>query len=341
MFEPPLPLLREVVHPGIDHAAATLIKKSSSPASVYRLALEGAPDSQRPQTLIAKVIAPGWPDDTFGHLRETRFYAGIAPALNLPLPRVYYAAKQPGTENTLILMEDVGTTHVFPDPTHCWTMAEIRPVVTAYARLHAHSVPAPPPAWFLPRHEMRLRETAADLPLMVQELVERMVWPPLPGFEDLLDRVSAAADQYANEPASLLHNDVFPPNAALPKIAGGDVLLFDWEMLSWGLPEMDLAYMFLQPFGSHRRLERGQVLAWYWQAREERAGDRAVLPPPPERAARQRYADELWALWLIPVAHKMAAHPFPRRTFPRVFWDAMLPLLGERLGRLSRGSDIL
>jgi hypothetical protein len=339
MFNPPLSLLRETVHPSICKVTSRLIKRSSTPAAVYRLFLHGesASDNGLPDTLVAKLIAPNWLDDAFGHVRETRFYAELLPHLNLAQPRVYYAGSEPGTANNLVIMEDVHATHWFPDPTHCWTMREIRPILKAYVQLHTQSTAVVPPPdrrnWLLPRHEERLRQTAAELPLMVDELVERGIWAPLPAFTGLLKSVLEATDHYELEPVTLLHNDVFPPNAALPNSADADVLLFDWEMLSWGIPEMDLAYMFLQPFGSHRHLDRETALTWYWQAYSQ-LGSGSTMPSQVQRM-RQRYADSLWALWLIPVAQQMVKKPFPEHSFPRIYWDAMLAVLGDRLQELT------
>lgn len=337
MFDPPLSLLRETVHPAIGAASARLIKHSSTPAAVYRIFFEYAPEPVDAEpiegrTLIAKRVYAGWPDDPSGHLREARFYTWIAPRLAIPQPRIYYAGAEHGTENQLILMQDIEATHYFPPPNHCWTMEEIRPILRAYARFHesgASLLPAPAErGWLLPRHEKRLFAAAEELPAMVEELSARGIWPRLPTFPRLLDNVLEAAALFEQEPAALIHNDVFPPNAALPREGQGEVLLFDWEMLSWGLPEMDLAFMFLQPFGSHRGLDRRQVLDWYWEERETSLS-------PQGRRARQRYADSLWALWLIPVAHRVVRRPFPAGSFPRRYWEAMLPVLAARLTELT------
>jgi len=223
-------------------------------------------------------------------------------------------------------------------------MYEIRPILAAYVQFHTQGFAILPPPnsrnWLLPRHEKRLQQTATDLPQMVDELVARGIWKPLPGFTGLLERVLEATEQYEQEAATLLHNDVFPPNAALPTTPGNSVLLFDWEMLSWGIPEMDLAFMFLQPFGSHRHLDRLTALTWYWQAYSQLESCSAIpIIPSQVRPIRQRYADSLWALWLIPVALRMVHKPFPEHSFPRIYWDAMLAVLFNRLQELSEDID--
>ncbi len=102
-------------------------------------------------------------------------------------------------------------------------------------------------------------------------------------------------------------------------------------MVGWGLAEMDLAYMFLGPFGNHRRLNRQKALDYYWRQRQQLSGQR---PPADELKALQFYADALWALWLIPVASKVARSPYPPGSPPRLYWDAMYVVLSQRLKEL-------
>ena len=109
----------------------------------------------------------------------------------------------------------------------------------------------------------------------------------------------------------------------------------DWEMVGRGLAELDLAFMFLQPFGSHRKLDRAAALAFYWRERER---IEQPMVSAGERDRRQRYADALWALWLIPVAHKMAHYPFPPASPPRIYWESMFAVLADRLAAFNYDS---
>jgi hypothetical protein len=72
VYEPPLDLLRQTVSPSITGATAVPIKRSSTPATVYRVTLSGQ-DRTIPTTLIIKRMEPAWPDDPFGHRREALF----------------------------------------------------------------------------------------------------------------------------------------------------------------------------------------------------------------------------------------------------------------------------
>jgi hypothetical protein len=89
--------------------------------------------------------------------------------------------------------------------------------------------------------------------------------------------------------------------------------------------------MFMLPFRSTRNICRQAALDYYWARREMLEGQR---PPARERRAMQRHADAVWALYLIPVAHRVAKKPYPPGSGPRAYWDAMFGVLYERLEEL-------
>jgi Ser/Thr protein kinase RdoA (MazF antagonist) len=233
-------------------------------------------------------------------------------------------------------MADFGQSHRFPSPSHRWTPEEIKSILDTYARLHAGGQrclkAGDKPDWLVARHEERLFETVGDLPDMVKRLSDQGIWPLIPNFESLLDRALREAELLADHPVTILHNDVYPPNCGIPTGGDGEAILVDWDMVGMGLAEMDLAFMFLQPFGSHRQLDRQAALNHYWHRRSQLDGHH---PSKTERQFRQRYADALWALWLIPVAHRMASSSFPTGSPPQIYWDSMFGVLGERLLTLS------
>jgi thiamine kinase-like enzyme len=138
----------------------------------------------------------------------------------------------------------------------------------------------------------------------------------------------------ADYPETLLHNDVCPPNCGLPPNADGECVLVDWEMVGWGLAEMDLAYMFMQPFASERMLDRSEMLEYYWQQRHVLEG---VRQPADVERATQRYADAVLALWLVPVAHRVTARPYPEGSAPGDYWEGMFGVLHGRLKALCEG----
>lgn len=333
-----LQLLQEAVDPHITGCTAELIKTSASPAKVYRLHVSYALGHTGAFSLILKTMAEQWPDDPQGADRECRFYRDVHPRLGLGRPIVYFSGRDPAFGRRAVLMEDAGIDHRFPSPRHRWTESEARCVLDAYARLHQrgeHCLPAPGErAWMYRLSLFAADWEGAELASLAHELAAWGVWPHLPRLESLIRKTLDDVPRFAAAPMTLLHNDVTPSNAALPHDLKGPALLFDWEMAGWGMAELDLAYMFTQPFGSERGLDKQAALDYYWQQRYaldgiRRAGD--------ERRAAQEHAEALWALSLIPVAHRVVARPFPPDSAPAIYWRSMHSVVAGRLQKLSSG----
>jgi Ser/Thr protein kinase RdoA (MazF antagonist) len=219
-----------------------------------------------------------------------------------------------------------------PVRTHRWTPAEAACFVRAYARLHLSGSPAgyrEYPWLFQIRagefHSGRTQELAG-------ELIRTGAWAPLPGLDRLVEWVCDAGPALDRLPASYLHGDVFPPNISLPQDLSEEAVLIDWDMAGFGLAEMDLAFMFLQPFDSAASLDRELVLAQYWRERESLEGR---IPTQDDRRLRQRYADALWGLYLVQVAHRSVFDPFPAESPAFEYWESMRGVLHRWLRRLS------
>lgn len=334
-YTPSAQFLRQVIDPAVREVSAEVIKNSAAPATVYRLHLSGDVSLQVP-TVVAKQIRPDWPGDPSGHEREALFYTYLMPGLDLPCGRIYFAGPEPDSDNRLLIMEDLSGSHLFPARSYLWSWEDARAVLNSYARLHHRGQRCLPPsgerAWLFARHEQRLLATAGDLPRMNKEITAKGLWPPVPRFDALLEATLSAVKQMVRVQPTLIHNDVYTPNLGLPRLAGDEVIILDWEMVGWGLAEMDLAFMFMQPFGSHRRLDRTQSLDYYWRQREKLGtkSESSLV-----REARQRYADALWTLWLVPVAHQMALQTHPPGSAVEVYWRSMFRVVGERLRTLS------
>jgi hypothetical protein len=333
MYTPSVTLFRQLIGPHVRHCRARLVKVSASPSRVYRIRLTYADGRAGPPTVMVKVIARAWPDDPHGGGRERRFYTQVLPRLDVPRPEVYAVMMDEARAHHLIVTEDLARGYVFHPPAHAWTPEEARRVLRTYARFHVAGRAALPDerAWLLPRYEARVRE--ADIAGMAEELRREGVWGPLPRLPRLLARTVDEIRRLADQPVTLLHNDVSPANVGLPRDRRGDGVLVDWEMVGWGLPELDLAYMFTQPFRSAEGLDRARTLASYWDHRRALEG---TIPSPAERRARQRHADAVLALWLVPVARRVAAHPFPAGSAPSRYWGSMFEVLYQRLRELSR-----
>jgi hypothetical protein len=109
-------------------------------------------------------------------------------------------------------------------------------------------------------------------------------------------------------------------------------MLFDWQDAGIGMPEMDLAYLDLQPFHSAHLITRRELLSIYWQMRAERGDE---LPTEEERVKRQLHADLIMALWLTRPASRVALHPYPEGSYPRRHWDSHFGIVYNRLQALA------
>jgi aminoglycoside phosphotransferase (APT) family kinase protein len=325
-----LPLLRRTCSPDITAVDLEALKEGVV-ADVYRAQPRLGNGADQAAPLVVKIIHPGSETDSHGRDREANFYAAVHPLLGFERPRVFFAGCDPETRERIVVMEALQG-YRNPPRTHRWTPEEARCFVRAFARLHAVPVEAAhvdePWLFRIRSGEFSNGETLER----ADDLVRTGAWAPLPNLDRLLGWVAAAGADLESLPESYLHGDVFPPNISLPHVLSGEAVLIDWDMAGIGLAEMDLAFMFLQPFGSAADLDREQVLADYWRERGRLDG---AVPSPEEASIRQRYADVLWGLYLIRVAHKSVFYPFPAGSPADSYWESMRGVLHRWLERIG------
>ena len=332
-----LSLAREIFGSRVKEVTVERLKHSAVSSTVYRLGLTGVEAAAGPVRLIAKRTAAAWADDGYGPAREAMFLRHLAPQAGIPQPRIHFAGPIGREGGWLTLVDDVSTAYDFPDAAHQWTSAELRPILATYAAFHTHCTAALPALgsreWLFPLYQTRVASLAGELPGMVEALVAAGIWPPLPGIGRLVESAMRDMDMADGWPETVVHNDVTPANAGLPRNGDGSAMLIDWEMVGTGPAELDLAYMFMQPFNNTRAVDRQAALTWYW---EQRRSLSAGIPAAAARAHAQRQADTLLALWLIPVAHQRLLSPFPPGSAARLYWDAMSRVLERRLRELCQ-----
>jgi len=327
-------LLRQALDPHVAGFRCEPIKAGGKPSRLDRVWLSYAAPTRAPASIVVKRIGPDWPRDPRGADREFLFCTQLLPQLDIAAPRLYDAKHDAATGYRLLLMEDLAPKYRFPPPTHAWTPAEARCLLRAYAMLHARGREAVPPAterdWLWPSQEELL--LGEEVPRAAHGLAQQPFWRAVPGLDALIAWTRAFGMSADRPTETLLHGDLYPPNAGLPHDLDDEAVLIDWEMAAVGPAELELAYMFLQPHHAERNLVRDDMLAYYWAQREAIEGR---VPSPDERCVRQRYADAVLALALLPVAHKVAVRPYPLGSSQAVYWDNMFGILNRRLHELA------
>jgi hypothetical protein len=124
--------------------------------------------------------------------------------------------------------------------------------------------------------------------------------PAAMAVERLLDELPELAEAAAVEPLTLVHYDIYPPNIALARSdPAADAVLVDWALATCDIAEIDLAFMFQQPYHSDRRLDWREVLRYYCDERARLTGQAYNWP---ERVLVFRYARiQAWFMSLVPI----------------------------------------
>jgi aminoglycoside phosphotransferase (APT) family kinase protein len=331
-FQPNLDLLRRALGPQIREIRGELIKTTFPWSLVYRVTLPSQGHSKL-QSIIVKAIDPKGPSDPPEAERELHFYRSVYPQLTLPKPVVYFIGPDKTSGWNVIIMEDLSSAYRIPKHPYQWTRKELQAVLRAYAILHSSSI-VPPESnrkWLNPRHENQL-----DLNTVcgqVETVQKAGIWDELPELPDLIAYARISCRKYADAAVALLHNDTTPTNAPLPAdLDSQPAMLIDWQDAGIGMPEMDLAYIDLQPFHSARGIPRHELLFTYWQMRAKIEGN---IGSPEERVKRQLHADLIMALWLTRPASRVATHPHPQGSYPQMHWDSQFGIVYNRLKALA------
>jgi hypothetical protein len=333
VYQPNLELLQQVFGLQVIGFEAFLIKQSFNPSGVYRVVLQHHQGHPAPGSVILKFSQPGGPGSLDGADRECLFYERISPDLPVNKPKIYFTGLDDRAQTRLILMEDLTPPYFFPSHPYQWTPEEFRCVLRAYARLHAvggdylpHEsqrgwMLSPQDTWWKPE----------EIPALAGVIVSAGLWPSLPKLDNLVEEILENTRLWLSSPATLLHYDAVPPNVALPENLKGEAVILDWQDATWGVAELDIAYLFNQPFSSARHIDRQAALRYYWTQRQSIDG---LKRPIEENFAIQRLADITMAFSLIYKGHQAARHPYPQGTYPRLHWDSQFGILYDRLQTL-------
>lgn len=329
-------LFRQVFGAPIEGYTSRPIRAGEKGCRVERVHFTQTRGGRAPGTAILKFGREEVDGRTHTATREFEFYARYGENAGLRLPRVYFNQIDPETGRQVLILEDLKTSYRFPRTSHRWTVAELRHALGAYARLHVLGRSLLPEesdrGWLFSYLEPPI--DLDDLRGDYEELVAGDHWSPIPGLEDLIEEAGHGVRELTARPPTLLHHDVWPSNVALPRDQDAEAVLVDWEMVGWGPAEVDLAYLFLEPYQGARELPAATVWDVYWQERQKLEGS---IPSRELRQGIQRQAEVLLALSLIRVARSVARSPYPINTRPGAYWRVMHETLPSRLRGLIAG----
>jgi hypothetical protein len=218
---------------------------------LYRLQLTDGDTA--PTTLVAKLAAPT-ADDRFVatvlnmYGREVGFYNELSARTTIPHPACHYAAHDPVTQDSVLILEDVSARGRCGDQVNGCTLAEARPALRTLARLHACF-------WddaSLADNGFLLQLSEDPYPAAVGMAYD-VAWPRVQElFGDMIDdRVREFGDGYSARipalfaklcegPLVLSHSDWRLDNLFFTD--DDDVIAVDWQLVDRSVGPRDLAY---------------------------------------------------------------------------------------------------
>jgi thiamine kinase-like enzyme len=333
-----LGFVRQIINQRVTRYSLQPVKVGYKPKKTYRMTLHYMEGHPGISSLIVKSSPNCAPNNVSECNREGLAYQILLPKLKIKKPEVFYNGLDQSGQSHLLFLEDLQENHIFPEDNHLWSRNQIKCVLRTYARLHISGEAAiaatGTPNWMFTY--LKPEWDPVEIQAMFQNLVEKGIWSQLPGFSKLVSHTYEALISREFEPLTTLHHDSWPSNIALPMDFQGEGVLVDWEMAGWGIAELDLAYMYIQPYQSARKVDQRSAIEYYWTYREDIEGKTF----PRERIfARQRYANAILAISLVVVANQVANNPYPSGSAPHAYWLNMFKLLFRELSRLCETQD--
>jgi len=238
---------------------------------LFKLALRG-PEGDR--VVVAKLAAAT--DETrfvatvlnmYG--REVGFYNELSARTPIAHPECYYAAHDPESQDTVLLLEDVSTRGRALDQVAGCSLDESRPAIRTLARLHAGfwddaalgDIP------WLGRLADDPYPGAVGLAYegawpKVQELFADDITLRVRDFGDAyVERIPALFAKLSEPPCVLAHADWRLDNLFFTP--DGDVVAVDWQLIDRSVGPRDLAYLVTQSLEVDDPGAYDQALAWY------------------------------------------------------------------------------
>ncbi len=244
----PQELAREIVPDIISMEAIT---EGESGSSLFRIKAEGGKrlvlKITRPETIPSYLL------EQYPQIGETEyyFYKEIFPYLELPGPLVFERDLLQGG-GSFIFFSDISETFFIPSQTRYLKRNNWERILRSFAHIHGfcqksfqnNAIPSwlNPPlcSRYTPVSTISTWEKLAKHPLTC-EITSGIAKSP--GLLDLAEKVQACLEKASS---TLLHNDFFPGNIALPLKEGDRAAILDWQLSSSGPGSLDLVQMDLE-----------------------------------------------------------------------------------------------
>jgi hypothetical protein len=184
--------------------------------------------------------------------REFGFYTQLSERTPIKHPKCFYAAHDPETQDTVLLLEDAAAYGECRDQIAGCTLEAARPALATVARLHAHY-------WedasladldFLPKLCDEPYPSAVPFAYdmawpVIQELYADLVDARLKEFGDRYSgQIAPIFDRLCDGPLTLSHGDWRVDNLFFTR--ENDVLAVDWQIIDRSVGPRDIAYLITQ-----------------------------------------------------------------------------------------------
>lgn len=226
-------------------------------ALVTRLHLEA---NHGPDSLIAKFPSPASENQAVAQLynmygREVHFYQQIAEAIRLRTPACQYAEFDPGSNDFVLLIEDLQGLRIGDQVAGC-TRQEALAVIDAIAELHCSGWGDAAPAVISHNNPMQrdgmIAGFQAGWPVVLKHFRDLIPEAALPVGERMPSLVAPLLERLCAEPTCLAHADVRLDNIFFGQ---DEIALVDWQSVCVSAPEQDLAYFVTQSIPPKVRAE--------------------------------------------------------------------------------------
>jgi hypothetical protein len=235
---------------------------------------EGGHD-ELPATMIAKFPSKDVNEretgDALGaYARESGFYRNCASESPGHPPRHYHSMSNPGTDEHLIVIEDLGGAR-FVSQLGGVGHDDAMHIMRALAQVHAHywERPIPNEAQWLPAYAEFAKIFPPEFETGAPQLVANWSYCTPKTVLDRLDAGNAAypavVHRLSEGPSTLVHCDPRIDNVAFSAGPHGDtVRLFDWQLASRGPAAYDVMYFMTQSLEpAVRRARQSELLGAY------------------------------------------------------------------------------